>query len=166
MKKVMLCAFLYFLLSAAPAWSSDIVSVTSDLVRLLRSGQQLITVPVVVPRPINYWTIAQKAGHSYRVDPRLILSIIKHESDFNPNAVSVKGAQGLMQLMPETAESLGVINSFDPTQNISGGTRYLQQMIQRFHGDIYVALLAYNAGLPELHADQYRQNRIDMQQQF
>ena len=88
----------------------------------------------------------------YQVDPCLIVSIIKHESNYNPRAASVKGAEGLMQLMPQTASLMGVENSFNPKQNIYGGTRYLRDMLRRFHGDVYAALLAYNAGPTRVEA--------------
>jgi len=85
--------------------------------------------------------IAQRYG----VDTELVLRVIQAESGGNPNAVSPKGAIGLMQLMPETARSLGVSDPFDPIQNIEGGVRYLRHMIDQF-GDVRLALAAYNAG--------------------
>src|SRR5205814_1278415 len=82
----------------------------------------------------------------YGVSERLVQAVIRVESAFNPRAVSVKGAQGLMQLMPETATMLGVRNSFDPQQNIDGGVRHLRGLIDRFGNDLPLALAAYNAG--------------------
>lgn len=82
----------------------------------------------------------------YKMDPELIRRVVHQESRFNPNATSRAGAQGLMQLMPETAKELGVQNSFDPAQNLEGGIKYLSQQSKRFGGDMRLALAAYNAG--------------------
>lgn len=85
--------------------------------------------------------------YKYGLDPALVKAIIAVESDFNPNAVSVKGARGLMQLMPMTANELGVLNSFDPEANIDGGARYFRYLLDYFNWDIDMALAAYNAGI-------------------
>lgn len=90
--------------------------------------------------------IISKASSKYGVETSLIRAVIKAESDFNPNAVSHAGASGLMQLMPSTARSLGVTDSFDPEQNVMAGTRFLKDMIQRYGGNIDSALAAYNWG--------------------
>jgi len=82
----------------------------------------------------------------YDVSPRLVAAVIEAESEFNPRAVSRKGARGLMQLMPETASSLQVEDSFDPFENIEGGVRHLRRLIDRFNGNLPYALAAYNAG--------------------
>lgn len=86
------------------------------------------------------------AARKYGLSEKLIESVIRAESSFRPNAVSPAGAQGLMQLMPATAKALGVNDPFDVQQNVDGGARYIRQMLDRFGGDVKLALAAYNAG--------------------
>ena len=86
-----------------------------------------------------------REARNNNIDPLILELIIKNESNFNPSAVSGVGAQGLMQLMPETAADLGITNAFDPEQNVSAGARYFAAQVQQF-GDLRVALAAYNAG--------------------
>jgi soluble lytic murein transglycosylase-like protein len=90
--------------------------------------------------------LVQEAAAQNGLDPCLILSLMRAESAFNRTAVSVKGASGLMQLMPETAARFGVKNIFDPRENVMGGTRYLRWLLDRFSGDVRLALAGYNAG--------------------
>ncbi|OEH84695.1 hypothetical protein BHU72_07605 [Desulfuribacillus stibiiarsenatis] len=101
---------------------------------------------IVVDLEQNYDHLINAAALKYDVDSDLIRAIIKHESNFDSKAVSKAGAQGLMQLMPKTAQGLGVTDSFDPRQNIEGGTKYLSYMLKRYNGDLVLALAAYNAG--------------------
>lgn len=90
--------------------------------------------------------LIRAAAERYGVDTRLIEAIVQTESAGNPTAVSPKGARGLMQLMPERAAELGVRDSFDPQQNVDGGVRHMRDLLQRFGGDVTLALAAYNAG--------------------
>lgn len=94
--------------------------------------------------------IIEEASRLYGVESALVKAVIKVESAGNPQAVSPAGAQGLMQLMPNTAAELGVTHPFDPVQNIMGGTRYLRQLLDRYQGDIRLALAAYNWGMGNL----------------
>lgn len=94
----------------------------------------------------NYDAYFDAAAETYGVPVGLLKAVGMVESGFNANAVSSCGAQGVMQLMPSTASSLGVTNAFDPAQNIMGGAKYLRQMLDYFNGDVSLALAAYNAG--------------------
>jgi soluble lytic murein transglycosylase-like protein len=94
----------------------------------------------------SYDRMISAAGSKYGVDPELIRLVIGQESGFKANARSPKNAQGLMQLIPETAQRFGIKNPYDPQQNINGGTRYLSWLLNRFDGDVKLALAGYNAG--------------------
>ena len=97
--------------------------------------------------PAEYEQIISSCATKYGVNACLIKAVIHAESGYNPNAVSRKGASGLMQLMPGTARSLKVSNSFDPKDNVEGGVRYLRFLLDTFRGDVPLAVAAYNAGL-------------------
>jgi soluble lytic murein transglycosylase-like protein len=100
----------------------------------------------VVSEAMSLGELVEHASQRNKVDAELVLSVIRAESAFRANAISSKGAQGLMQLMPQTAMELGVRNPFDPAANIEGGTRYLRQLLDRYNNDLSKALAAYNAG--------------------
>ena len=106
----------------------------------------VVRIPKSYADPAWLDPIIDMASRKYGVDAGLIKAVIKAESDFNPQAVSHAGAMGLMQLMPATARSLGVSDSFDPEQNVMGGTRFLKDMLKRYNGDVDAALAAYNWG--------------------
>jgi len=97
-------------------------------------------------RERRFHPIILKEAGRHKIDPALVKAIIMAESGYNPNAISKKGAKGLMQLMPSTAQALGVEDAFNPEQNIRGGVRYFKQLVNRFDGDVKLALAAYNAG--------------------
>src|SRR5207247_9488476 len=109
-------------------------------------------VTALPPRVLQYVaSVITEAPKTCPVDPNLVPAIAFRESRFNPNAISSRGAQGVMQPMPKTARALGVQDAFDARQNIFGGTKYLKSLLDRFHGDIDHTRAAYNAG-PELVA--------------
>lgn len=99
-----------------------------------------------VSRSVGLHAIVRRAAIAGGLDPALVDAVVEHESGFDPNATSSAGAQGLMQLMPTTAHALGVGRPYDPVENVTGGVRYLRELLDRFRGDLPLALAAYNAG--------------------
>lgn len=118
--------------------------------RDIKKDQKLRTTFGCVKDPKEFEPIINSCALEYGVDKSLVKAVILAESGYNPNAVSRKGAAGLMQLMPKTAEGLKVCNSLDPAENIRGGVRYLKFLLDTFKGDVSLALAAYNAGLSKV----------------
>ncbi|WP_243373626.1 lytic transglycosylase domain-containing protein [Geotalea sp. SG265] len=118
--------------------------------RDLKKDRQLRTtfrLGALARNPQEFESIINECAQKYGVDKALVKAVIHAESGYNPSAVSSKGAQGLMQLMPRTAQDLRVANSLDPADNIKGGVRYLRFLLDTFKGDETLALAAYNSGL-------------------
>jgi hypothetical protein len=120
---------------------------------VLRIEPEEVFAPVVV-KPVKpapalqapYAELIKAAALKYGLDPQLIASMIKEESNFNPRAISRKNAQGLMQLLPETSIRFAVRNPFDPAQSIEAGVHYMRQLLDQFSGNVRLALAAYNSG--------------------
>jgi len=110
------------------------------------ASAKLQTPPNNIKPPTDLNELVNAASGMYKLDPDLVTSVIRAESGFNVHAVSPKGAQGLMQLMPQTASQLGVQNAFDPQANVEAGSRYLRELLERYDFDLIKALAAYNAG--------------------
>ncbi len=121
---------------------SDALTADSSPIPLGNIGAQPVA---AAASPVAYDGLIQTAAQQNGLDAALVKAVIQAESSYRTDAVSSAGAEGLMQLMPSTAASLGVTNSFDPAQNIAGGTKYLRNLIDRF-GDVRLALAAYNTG--------------------
>lgn len=152
-----------FMESAAPPPSAGSVANPMNMLGQLYSSQmknisympvqQLLPDPVQ-PAPLSSQSapvgsledVINKAAAANKVPAKLLKSIIRHESNFNPKAVSHAGASGLMQLMPATARGLGVTNIFDPEQNVMAGAKFIKSMLDKYNGNLKLALAAYNAG--------------------
>ena len=167
--RVLCCVALFVLLSVMPA-AADIYKYEDKegvlhftdaptdhrfkvFMRDIKKDQKLRTnfrLGGCVKDPKEFEPIINSCALEYGVDKSLVKAVIQAESGYNPNAVSRKGAAGLMQLMPKTAEGLKVYNSLDPAENIRGGVRYLKFLLDTFKGDVALALAAYNAGLSKV----------------
>ncbi len=119
----------------------------------MQAGERFDPSKVQMPTPVasssspsQFDSYIQEAAQKHNVDPNLVRAVIQQESAFDPNATSHCGAQGLMQLMPETAKEVGVTNPYDPKDNIMGGTKYLGRLLTMFDGDLTKTIAAYNAG--------------------
>jgi soluble lytic murein transglycosylase-like protein len=119
--------------------------------------------------PPAYREVIHNRANAYRIEPSLVSAVITVESNWNSKAVSRKGAIGLMQLMPSTANEMGINDPFNPTENIEGGIKYLRYLLDRFDGDIALAIAAYNAGprrivtfrgIPPIRETQQYVNRV------
>lgn len=109
-------------------------------------SKEFVSYPRILQPPSSFDEHIRKAADQYNIPASLVKSVIKVESNFNPRAVSTKGATGLMQIMPFNFEDLSIENPYDPQQNILGGACYLKRMLDRFNGELHLALAAYNAG--------------------
>jgi len=158
--KVSGCLLVWGLALSRPVWADDIVTVRDENGRRIfinadeaRTNGRLGTgVPApakagnaTLPPP-EISDLIEQTANRLQVDPQLVHAIIKVESEYDPKAVSTKGAMGLMQLIPETAQRFGVENPFNPKENIEGGVSYLKHLLNLFGGDLPLSLAAYNAG--------------------
>jgi hypothetical protein len=166
-QKIPVFAFIVTLLLSLPVAAADIYKYEDDegvlhftdapsdhrfkiFMRDIKKDKQLRThfrLTSCVGNPAEFEPIINSCALEFGVDKSLVKAVIHAESGYDPNAVSAKGASGLMQLMPNTARSLKVGNSLDPAENIRGGVRYLRFLLDTFRGDESLALAAYNAGL-------------------
>ena len=131
-------------MSSAPAASPMLAIFPTTAV--LKPRVEVLTEFSALPPNEAYDDMIEEAAAEYDVDPDLIRAVMQTESAFHPLVVSRAGAEGLMQLMPELAEEMGVSDSFDPRENIRGGARYLKRLLDYYDGDLSLALAGYNAG--------------------
>jgi soluble lytic murein transglycosylase-like protein len=157
---VFTCLVVWGLSLSRPVWAGEIVSITDEHGRKIfinagetRAKGDLATGAI---QPVNADNVSlaapeindlvEQTASRHQIDPQLVHAIIKVESEYDPKAVSRKGAMGLMQLIPETAQRFGVANPFNPKENIEGGVSYLKHLLDLFRGDLFLSLAAYNAG--------------------
>jgi Transglycosylase SLT domain len=142
------------LLCSSSSQASNIVAITKPDGRIVYINADTPSEPshaweftkASSPKLMQIESIVRRVASQYQIDPKLVRAIIRAESDFDPRAVSSKGAMGLMQLIPSTAQRFGVGNPFDPKQNIEGGVSYLKYLLKLFGGNLPLSLAAYNAG--------------------
>lgn len=151
------------LLSSGATMKVSAQRVDGDTIVLVLKGGGEVGVPAAMVRGIvpdevleeipsgsgqvDFERLVAAAAQRHGLDPALVMAVVGVESGFEPQAVSPKGAQGLMQLMPGTARDMGVTDPFDPAANLDGGSRYLSSLVARYEGDLTKALAAYNAGM-------------------
>jgi soluble lytic murein transglycosylase-like protein len=157
---VLACLFVSGLWLSRPAWGDGIICITDEHGRKIfintseAPAKGVLATRVLPPEksgnasvpPPEISHLVEQTASRFQVDPQLVHAIIKVESEYDPKAVSRKGAMGLMQLIPETAQRFGVANPFDPKENIEGGVSYLKYLLGLYGGDLSLSLAAYNAG--------------------
>jgi soluble lytic murein transglycosylase-like protein len=168
MKGRYLVCLVFGLLLCQPGWADIFVFTDADgavslsnvptddryTVLIAAQKQEIAAVPVdnvpksgsVLPRKASFDQIVEEVSRTYGLESALLHAVISVESHYNPKAVSKKGAIGLMQLMPGTAKRYGVVDAFDPLQNLNGGAHYLRDLLNLFNSDVSLALAAFNAG--------------------
>jgi len=134
------------LLTIVPAYGYFGSKTNQPESEIMRMARETTDSSVDIQEIVEIEAHIREVAVRYEIPPILVAAIVEAESEFNPRAVSRRGAQGLMQLMPGTASSLRVSDSFDPYENIEGGVRHLRSLMDRYHGNLPVVLAAYNAG--------------------